>query len=139
MNLTDVQITTEDGVVLVRVTGEVDLSNARGIEEAIAVATPNHAAGVVLDLSPLDYLDSAGIQLLYGLREQLQVRGQGLGLVVPAASPAGDALRLAGVMAHLEIHETVESALRGAQGDGSADAGTASSTEVPPAGNRVED
>jgi anti-sigma B factor antagonist len=139
MNLSDVEIILEDGVVLALFTGEVDLSNARGIEDAILVATPNHATGVVLDLGPLDYLDSAGIGLLYGLREHLQVRGQTLTLVIPEGSPANDALRLAGVMTHLDTHETVGSALVAARGDGAGESDPPSAAEVPEVGNRVEE
>ncbi len=138
MNLSDVEITTADQVVIARITGEIDLSNVRGLEEAIVVATPNHARALVLDLSPLDYLDSAGIQLLYRLWHHLQVRGQGLCLVIPEGSPAGDALRLAGVMAHLAIHKTMESALGAARADGSAETGAAPAAEVPALENRVE-
>ena len=111
MTLGDVQLKLQDSVLVARLTGEVDLSNARGIEDAIAVATPNHAVCVVVDLSQLGYLDSAGIQLLYRLREQLQVRGQDLRLVLPAGSPAADALRLAGVIDQLRSSETLQEAL----------------------------
>jgi anti-anti-sigma factor len=110
MTLGDVQISLQDTVVVAELTGEVDLSNARAIEEAIVVATPNHATRVVIDLSRLDYLDSAGIQLVYQLREKLQVRGQELRLVVPDRSAAADALTLAGVTAHLDIFQTVAGA-----------------------------
>lgn len=111
MTLGDVQLELQDSVLVARLTGEVDLSNARGIEEAIALATPNHTTSVVIDLSGLDYFDSAGIQLLYRLREQLRVRGQGLRLVLPADSPASDALRLAGVIDQLNALETLPDAL----------------------------
>jgi anti-anti-sigma factor len=109
--LGDVQLELQDSVLVARLTGEVDLSNARGMEEAIAVATPNHTTTVVVDLSQLDYLDSAGIQLLYRLREQLQIRGQDLRLVLPAGSPAADALKLAGVMDQLKTSDTLQDAL----------------------------
>jgi anti-anti-sigma factor len=111
MTLGDVQLELRDSVLIARLTGEVDLSNARGIEEAIAIATPNHTMSVVVDLSQLDYLDSAGIQLLYRLREQLHVRGQDLRLVLPTDSPAADALKLAGVIEQLRASDTLQEAL----------------------------
>ena len=70
------------------------------------MATPNEATAVILDLSELDYIDSAGIQLIYHLRQKLHVRGQELRLVVPGHSPAADALRLAGVSEDLGVAET---------------------------------
>lgn len=94
------------------VTGEVDLSNSDNIRAAITESTANHCLVVVLDLSDVDYLDSSGIQLIYQLREDLRARGQTLRVVVPAGSPATDALRLAGVADHLETIDSTEEALR---------------------------
>lgn len=111
MTLGDVEINLEGRAVVVHVSGEVDLSNATGIEQAIVLATPNHAELVLLDLADVDYMDSAGIHLVYRLREKLHGRGQGLKLVMGDHSPAADALRLAGVMEHLEIRTSVEAAL----------------------------
>lgn len=93
-------------------TGEIDLSNVENIERALVEATPNHLLTLVLDLTDLDYLDTAGIQLIYKLRENLRARGQRLRLVIPSTSPANDALRLAGVKRHVETIETVDHALR---------------------------
>jgi anti-anti-sigma factor len=75
-------------------------------------ATPTEAQGVVLDLSKVDYLDSAGIYVIYGMRSSLQARGQGLILVIPPRSPVHDALRLSGTQPSGEVVEGVEEALR---------------------------
>ena len=110
MNLGDVELRVEDSLLIARLTGEVDISNATNIEEAIARAIPNHTVALILDLSDLEYIDSAGISLIYRLRQKLQVRGQDLKLVIPTDSPAADALRLAGVAPHLQIMESVQEA-----------------------------
>jgi len=110
LNLGDVEVTVEDSLIIASLTGEVDISNAPSVEEAIASAIPNHASAIILDLTELEYIDSAGISLIYRLREKLQVRGQDLKLVIPANSPAADALRLAGVAPHLPIMESVQEA-----------------------------
>lgn len=111
MKLADVQFSDHERVVIARLIGEVDLSNADMIETAIVEATPNHALALILDVTALGYLDSAGIHLVYKLREKLRARGQSLRLVIPAASPANDALRLAGVARNVETAETLEAAL----------------------------
>lgn len=111
--LADVQFDLRDQVVVSTVTGEVDLSNARPICDAVGEATPNTAVGVVLDLSHVDYLDSAGIHLIYRLRENLRARGQKLMLAIPADSPVQDSLRLAGVTQHLPIAASIDEALAG--------------------------
>jgi anti-anti-sigma factor len=110
VNLADVEIRSEDTVVIAQLTGEIDLANARGIEEEIIAATPNRARRVVVDLSALEFIDSAGIQLVYQLRERLHNRRQEMSLVIPPDSTAADALRLAGVMDRLSTAETVEEA-----------------------------
>ncbi|MGH2891979.1 MAG: STAS domain-containing protein [Solirubrobacteraceae bacterium] len=129
MKLADVEFSEHDRLVVVRLTGEIDLSNADGIEGAIAEATPNHALTLILDVSALGYLDSAGIHLIYKLREKLRARGQSLRLVIPADSPANDALRLAGVSRNVDTAETLEAAMAEFAADDSAPA------EVPDPGS----
>jgi len=111
VKLADVQFSDHDRVVVARLSGEIDLSNADSIENAIAEATPNHALALILDVSALSYLDSAGIHLVYKLREKLRARGQTMRLVIPPDSPANDALRLAGVSRNVETVETLEAAM----------------------------
>ena len=113
MMLADVQFDVREQLVVCTVTGEVDLSNATKICDAVGDVTPNTALGVVLDLSHVDYLDSAGIHLIYRLRENLRARGQKLMLTIPEDSPVQDSLRLAGVTQHLPIAPSVDEALAG--------------------------
>ena len=109
--LADVQFDIRAQVVVARVRGEVDLSNATQICDAVGEATPNTAHGVVLDVCGVGYLDSAGIHLIYRLRENLRARGQKLMLAIPPESPVQDSLRLAGVTQHLPIASSVDEAL----------------------------
>jgi anti-sigma B factor antagonist len=114
MNIGDVQISTSGSFVLARITGEVDLSNAHGIGQAVMRGTSRESAALVLDLSGLEYMDSAGIQIIYRLREDLRARAQELRLVIPAESPAADALKLAGITSDFNIVQTADEALRAA-------------------------
>ena len=111
MNLAELSFETRDRTVVARVSGEIDLSNVGVIREALTEGTPNHALALVVDLSPVEYLDSSGIQLIYRLREDLRIRGQELVLVIPAESAANAALRLAGVEQHIHTSPTLEEAL----------------------------
>jgi anti-anti-sigma factor len=110
--LADLQFSDHGRAAVARLTGEIDLSNAQNIRGAIGHAMPNHALGLVLDLSEVDFLDSAGIQLIYQLREDLRARGQILQLVIPPTSPTSDALMLGGIAHHVDIIETPDDALR---------------------------
>jgi anti-anti-sigma factor len=78
----------------VRVIGEVDLSNARALLDAVAAAVPDEAAALVLDLTSTTYLDSAGIAALFRLGERLRLRRQDLRLVVAPDSAIRPVLRL---------------------------------------------
>jgi anti-anti-sigma factor len=111
LRLADVQFDSHERAVVGRITGEVDLSNAGEIGRALIDAMPNDALALVLELSDVDHLDSAGIQLIYRLREDLGARGQSLQLVIPRHSAAHDALRLAGVSRHMHLAESVDDAI----------------------------
>jgi anti-anti-sigma factor len=88
-------------VVLARVSGEVDMSNALSVQEQLLDAIPNTASALVLDLSDTDYLDSTGIRLILKLAERLGDHGQRLELVVPDHSAVKRVLVLT------EIHRVV--------------------------------
>ena len=112
MSLADVQISRARGAVVARLSGEVDMSNAEEIGLTVIGAIPSDTRGVVLDLSEVDYLDSAGIYVIHGMRASLQARGQSLLLVIPADSPVHDALRLSGAERPGEVVEELDGALR---------------------------
>ena len=112
MSLADVQITLASSALIAHVTGEVDMSNAEDVGATVIGATPNEAEAVILDLTGVDYLDSAGIYVIHGMRASLQARGQVLILVIPPTSPVHDSLRLAGAERPGEIADAVEDALR---------------------------
>ena len=88
------------------------MSNAEELGATVMGATPQDAYGVVLDLSAVEYLDSAGIYVIHGMRASLQSRGQNLVLVIPARSPVHDALRLSGAERPGEVVEELDAALR---------------------------
>jgi anti-anti-sigma factor len=112
MNLADLRISSSNRVTIVAVTGEIDMSNAGELRTAILEAVPNESLGVVLDFTSLAYIDSAGIHLLYRLGDALRSRSQTLRVVIPPGSPAGDALRLAGVIRHVDVVAELDEGLR---------------------------
>jgi anti-sigma B factor antagonist len=112
MRRADIQFSIRGNAVIARLQGELDLSNASEVGEALAEGTANDLLALILDLSSLDYIDSAGIQLIYRLRESLRIRGQGLRIVIAPSSMAHDALRLAGVSGYADIVETLDQAFQ---------------------------
>jgi anti-sigma B factor antagonist len=120
MSIADVHISHAPGALVARLMGEVDMSNAEELGATVIGATPSDARGVVLDLSEVEYLDSAGIYVIHGMRASLQARGQNLLLVIPADSPVHDALRLSGAERPGEVVEELDAALRALDGSHSA-------------------
>lgn len=102
-----------DGVSLVRLLGEVDLSNADALEDRILALVENSANGLVLDLAGTSYLDSAGVRLLFDLAAKLGRRGQALRLVVPPDALLYRVLELSHVGQVAQIEPDAETACRG--------------------------
>lgn len=105
--LARIDATDLDGARLVRVSGEIDLSNAREVMDAIGRAVPNDAVLVVVDLSETGYLDSAGIAMIFRLAERLGHSRQQLRLVVPPDAPIRRVLELTSLHRVITIQHTI--------------------------------
>ncbi|MGW7681697.1 STAS domain-containing protein [Kribbella sp. NPDC054772] len=99
---------TIDGVQVVRVCGEVDLTNAVEVRDAISRVASADVRVIVVDLSRTSYLDSSGIAMLFRLAERVTHRRQELRLVVPLDSPLRAALELTGVPQTIPVQPTLE-------------------------------
>ena len=106
-----VELASERDVVVARLIGEVDLSNANQLEHEISRALSNRSRALVLDLTECGYLDSAGIRLIFGLSERLSRRGQGLRLVVPEGAAIERVLGLTHVGEVAALDRSLEQAL----------------------------
>ena len=84
--MTDLARVELDSNQVVTVTGEIDLSNVAGIRDAIGAVIPDLPV-VCVDLSGTEYVNSAGIAMLFRLAERLSYNRQELQLVVPAEGP----------------------------------------------------
>lgn len=93
----ELRLGVDGSIVCASITGDIDLANAGALRAQINAAIPNHAAGLILDLSAVHYLDSAGIRFIYQLREDLLSSGQSLQLVIPSGSTIHATLRLSGL------------------------------------------
>src|SRR5438876_10124725 len=96
-DLARVETARRGALHVVRLFGEVDLSNAGDVGEAIEAAVPNEAFDVALELSATTYLDSAGVSLVVRLAQRLEARRQRLSVVVPAGSPVRAVLEITGL------------------------------------------
>lgn len=109
--LADLRFEQIGNVTVATLTGDIDMSNADDVAAALIRVLGNEVLALVIDLSDVDYFDSAGIHLVYHLRERLRVRGQALRLVVPGNSKVRDTLVLAALLDSVGADETLETAL----------------------------
>jgi anti-anti-sigma factor len=98
-------------VVVARLAGEVDLSNASEVGDELTAAVPNSALGLVLDLTATEYLDSSGVHLVFELAERLRRRQQQLRIVVPAGASIRRILRIVELDESVPVLATVEEAV----------------------------
>jgi anti-anti-sigma factor len=111
MRLANIETETRDRVVVARIDGELDLSNATEVRNAISARIKNDAVGLVLDLSETTFIDSAGLHALFDIRTQLQNRGQEMRLVVPGTAMIGETLRIVGIPPSIGVSESLQAAL----------------------------
>jgi anti-anti-sigma factor len=95
--LADVAFEERSGIPIARVRGEVDMSNAPELGATLQAAIQHGSAGLVLDFTETDYLDSAGLHFIFDLGKRLRDRGQRLELVVPDGSPVQTVLEIVNV------------------------------------------
>jgi len=108
--LATLEIGLRGTLVVGRLEGEVDLSNAAALEARILAALRG-APALVLDLADVTYLDSAALALLS--RVQLACRGSGIGLacVLRDGSRTSRTLELAGFeLAGMRLVRSIEEA-----------------------------
>jgi anti-sigma B factor antagonist len=95
-----------DGVPVVVAVGEIDMSNAMQFREALAAAAADAAAAegggtgdFVVDLTGIEYLDSAGINALFAHVSRVRL------IAAPLLVPV---LTVAGLTDVLSVHEPSE-------------------------------
>jgi anti-anti-sigma factor len=92
--------------------GEIDSSNATELRLALSDRLPSTSSALVLDLSAVSYLDSAGIQLLFDLGRRLSARRQAIRLVVPETSPMRRVLELCAIESVAPMDHDLDLSLR---------------------------
>lgn len=103
--LARVDARVDGGRALVRLDGEIDLSNADELEAELE----RHVAAVqdvMVDLTQVRYLDSRGVWLLTRLARRLESRGTRLTLVAPPGTVAGEVLELTRMNEVVAVRET---------------------------------
>lgn len=99
------------GVAIARIEGEIDASNVTWAEARLRSLVTNHCEALVVDLTAITYLDSAGIALLFELGSALRRHQQQLRVVVADGSPVARVLTLTALASEVPTHPTLDAAL----------------------------
>lgn len=99
------------GIVIARIRGEVDSSNATELRLALTEHLPSSIEALVLDLSEVPYFDSSGLHLLFELGGRLGARRQAMRLVVPETAPTRRVLELADIGGVAPLDPALDDAL----------------------------
>ncbi len=62
-----------DGIPVVTVAGEIDMSNADRFRDALGLAAAVDGGSFVVDLTGVEYLDSAGIHALFAYASRIRL------------------------------------------------------------------
>jgi anti-anti-sigma factor len=109
--LVGLEIEERGDIVLARVKGELDISGAPHAGDQIAEAVPTSARGLVVDMSELDFIDSSGVAMLFGLVRRLSSRRQDLSVVAPHGKPVARVLEIVEFQRAAPVCVDVEAAL----------------------------
>jgi anti-anti-sigma factor len=114
-----------DGLLIARLTGDLDVSNLHAVHTALLDATPNDALGLVIDLAGVRFLDSSGVETLFRMQRSLGVRQQRFAVAIPPEATIRRALELSGAAGEMALCPSVDAAvamLRAVREDGAQQA-----------------
>lgn len=107
-------VTRDDrGWTVVSLTGEIDVATAPRLREHLAAACAS-APRIIVDLTHVDFLDSAGLGVLAGAMKRARFRGRTLRLVCPCRQ-IRNVLVMTGLAKVFWIHDTLDDAAGGTQ------------------------
>jgi len=105
----------DDGVRVIAVRGELDLSTATDLEGPLEEAVSSRDASVLLDLSECEFIDSTGIALIVRAWQRLDLAagGEGRGRVVICSDndQVRRVLEITGIELSIPIHSAKNDAL----------------------------
>lgn len=109
--LARVESVPDDQIPVARIEGEIDLSNADDLRQSLLELVGNAALGLVIDLSAVRYIDSAGVHMILRLAAGLHQRRQQVRAVAPADEAVRNVLKLTAVERLVPMGESQDEAL----------------------------
>ena len=101
--------------VVITLDGEIDLSRVEEIDVIFQSQRPLPGTGLIIDLSPVTFMDSSGIGLLMRAEQHLLNNGSWLTLVIPKG-PARRLIEVAGLADRWPSYPTLHMAIESCNG-----------------------
>lgn len=111
----DARFERDGAVAAIALRGEIDLSNAADLRRRIFAFIENEDASVIVDLTDLAFIDSAGIGMLFELSDLLEERRQRLLIVVPPGTQPRRTVEIVGLRSALGFFDHAEAAREAAR------------------------
>jgi anti-anti-sigma factor len=109
--LASVEHEHDDGVTIVAVRGEIDVSNGDDVQSAILDAVTLTTTCVLLDLTDVVYFDSVGVRLAFEVEHRLTRQGIAFAIIRPPTSYIRKVLELCGAEHVLSMFDDRNGAL----------------------------
>jgi anti-anti-sigma factor len=81
--LLDIGVACSDGVVVISVAGELDISNYQHLRECLDEVTTAGVSEVILDVEHLTFMDSAGLSVLVSCHKRMEAEGGSFSILAP--------------------------------------------------------
>ena len=106
-----VERTSQDGVELVLVEGEVDIASASRLITVLNSSVADAIKSVIVDLSHVGFMDSTGLALLINANRRLTLRRKGFAVICPPG-PLRRVFEITDMIETLHVCPDQESATR---------------------------
>ena len=113
----ELHVTTQPGVAIVSIGGEVDMATSPVLRDALE-GLSDDARIVVLECSRVSFIDSSTLRVLVAEQRRLHVAGRSL-VLAALSDRVRDVLRTARLDAVFAVAETVDAAIGGSGAAGS--------------------
>jgi anti-sigma B factor antagonist len=107
----EVMVKSIDNCELVSVNGRVDSYTAPQLSEALDQITSQNMYKIIMDLSEVTYISSAGLRILIDVQKKCKKNNQGEVLLVSVPQRVYDTLELAGFVPLFKFFTNVASAI----------------------------
>jgi anti-sigma B factor antagonist len=97
-----------DGTTVVHVVGDLDVTTVKRFREAVVTGLP--PGPLLVDLGRCDFLDSAGLHLLFQLVRPRDGRRTAVSFLVPAECPVARVVEIAGLALSAPVRRTLDEA-----------------------------